>query len=139
MRFIINIGSERSATQVKADPYQDDVKFWSSVHWREARAALRAVGFLIIKHEAILPVHDPEFRVQPDTETTYVVELDVSRIPPGEVYLRLHAVASALHQDCIAVRVFVGDKIRRVLDEQLIGPAADAWKPFNPAYFKELS
>lgn len=140
MKFTINIGADRSPAQVAADPYQDDVRYWSplsAVAWREARAALRAVGFLIQKHDVILeaaPTCD---------ETTYAVVLDTSRIPPGEIYSRLYAVANALHQDCIAVRVEVPSRLpngtSRVLDEKLIGPNAKAWEPFDPKYFKELS
>lgn len=41
---------------------------------------------------------------------------------------KLHALSVALGQDCIAVKD--GNNIGH-----LIGPKADAWGPFNPAYW----
>jgi hypothetical protein len=134
MKFTINVGADRSPAQVQADAFKGDVLGY--VHWREVRAALRAVGFLVAKHSTLIALGaSPE-----DQEDTHIVELDVSRIPPGEVYSRIWSVAYALHQDCIAVRVR-DDSYRDphpVVHEVLVGPCADKWAPFNPAYFKEL-
>lgn len=129
MKFIINIGTERSQALLLEDFLDDGIKS-SLVLWREARAALRAVGFKINRCHFVPP--------NDDEEGTHVAELDVSRIPPGEVYIRLHSVAAALHQDCIAV-VPVDDYFNPGyrLPGHLIGPRADKWGEFNPEYFKD--
>lgn len=128
MKFTINIGSKRSPKQAVRDP-DEWVSSILPVAWREARAALRAVGFKIHGIN-IVPGVD---------EATYVVGLDASDVPAGEVYMRLHAVSIALHQDCIAVRAYDDHYTPAVkVHECLIGPDAAAWAPFNPEYFKEL-
>lgn len=130
LRYTINIGDQRSKAMLAAD--QDALPSYPvTVHWREARTALRAVGFGI----KAVRYHVPDFV----SEGTHVVELDASLIPSGEVFTRLYGVANALHQDCIAVRVRDWSKGNPVLHEALIGPRRDAWLPFNPAFFQEVA
>lgn len=118
MRYVINIGSQRSEEQWRKDPGSEAAGLYDAVIWREARAALRAVG---------------------RPESTYVVDLDTTPIQPGEVYAKLHAVAVALHQDCIAVRVrTLGYGKPAVIGEALVGPGRAKWEPFNPDLFEDL-
>lgn len=135
MKFIINIGTARSEAQVSADQDQAQV-ITGIVSWREARAALRAVGFRIQAYRFVPPDY-----MDPSKEGTHIVTLDATPIQAGMVYASIYGVARALHQDCIAVRVEVPSRWPnggvRVLDSKLIGPAADKWEPFNPAYFLE--
>lgn len=130
MRYVINIGSQRSEEQWRKDPGSEAAGLYDPVIWREARAALRAVGFRI-NYVTVRNVDRPE--------STYVVDLDTTPIQPGEVYAKLHAVAVALHQDCIAVRVRTpGYGKPAVIGEALVGPGRAKWEPFNPDLFEDL-
>lgn len=131
--FIINIGIHRSRDQLLADVSAGG-PCDAPVTWREARAALRAAGFYIVRYKA--PVPAPVGSLEP----CHLVELDARDIPVGEVYTRLHGVARALHQDCIAVRAYSvrhTDK-PRLLGEALVGPSRERWLPFNADYFVEF-
>lgn len=131
LHYTINIGDRRSQVLIDADKEAGaPLALRGDVLWREARVALRAVGFLIktYQHKASVA-----------SEGTHVVELDASQIPAGEVFSRLYGVAKALHQDCIAVRVRDWTRGNPVLHETLVGPRRDAWWPFNPEFFVEVA
>ena len=82
---------------------------------------LNRLGFSILRHAG----HTS------DTEQTLVVDV-VHRGSAQMVGNNLFRLSQLLGQDCIAV---VNEDTG---DRTLIGPRADTWLPFNPAYFLNL-
>lgn len=82
---------------------------------------LNSLGFSILRHAG----HTS------DTEQTLVVDV-VHRGSAQMVGNNLFHLSQLLGQDCIAV---VNEDTG---DRTLIGPRADKWLPFNPAYFLNL-
>lgn len=81
-----------------------------------ALAALRLAGVQVLSSAVLAS----------DTEPTLVAD-----IFPALSAERAHLIADALEQEAIAQRIDgVGE---------LHGPAAHLWRPFNPAYFLDLS
>lgn len=85
----------------------------------QARETLRAYGFSILR-EALL---------ESDTEPTLVAEVATGFTTHLTVLQLLYRVSEELDQDCIAVYRGLA------LGGALVGPRADAWGHFNPAFF----
>ena len=80
-----------------------------------ALAALYATGARVLDYD-----------VRPSsTKSTLVAQLEFALLPETA-----HAVAVLLQQDCIAQSVDGAG--------ELYGPGAEAWRPFNPAFFLTL-
>jgi hypothetical protein len=86
--------------------------------------------------DALFPRLDGEFRQQSysyrlaksETEETLVVEVQANVC---DLARTLRYACFWLHQDCIAVQLPDGSG-------QLVGPKAEEWGDFNPAYFLPL-
>ena len=92
-----------------------------------AARALRAVGLSNLGAQV----------VNSDTEPTLVVKMDamgsLASAKQGNAVKRaVFALSEALNQDCIGFYLPIADK------GELIGPRADKWGEFNPAFFFKL-
>jgi len=101
----------------------------SAITTSQALAAVYATGARIV-----------DYNVRPSSsEQTLIAELDRA-LSPEEA----HGVASVLHQDCIAQLIVEYDRpygpgAKLLYNHgELYGPRADAWRPFDPAFFLTL-
>lgn len=109
MKFLLNVGLGTKATTTLSA----DV----------ARQIVVANDFLVTTWSV----------VQSDTEPTLVCEAMPMTTDRGIVLQHLYQIAEDLEQDCIAVYSPTTGK------GVLIGPDAQAWGKFNPAYFFTLN
>jgi len=111
MRYILNIGMERSAT--------DGLFPGKIVTPEDVYMCLLAAGFNVLHAEQ---------RLHADRECTHVVTAEYDG---PDIHDVVYALCRALDQDCIAVACVGGG---RFIGE-LIGPRSDDWGEFNPALF----
>lgn len=118
LRMILNVGKQTSERFGHPTYQIADTRIHSE---------LQARGFTVRQYEV------RESNTEP---TAIVLVQDDEPFRALSVRERLHHLAVALHQDCVAaVPVVHGTTLAHIDHGVLIGPHADAWGAFDPQFF----
>lgn len=112
MKYILNIGMNRSLKGTIAPG--------GMVTRYDVETALAAAGVKLLSLEAVCMLN---------AESTWVCVVDAGTTTP------IHNVSTALDQDCIAVGYYYY-RDGATFTGTLVGPRAEDWGKFNPAFFR---